>query len=400
MNKWELHKFTYLVEINPRVNVNTQKQYEYIEMKDLTPGYKWVYPSDYRKLKGGARFKEGNTLFARITPCLENGKICQVKNLQQDIGFGSTEFLVFRNIDGISDKDFVYYLASSLLIRKFAENKMVGTSGRQRVNKDALENPEITPPPTQKRIAEILGALDDKIELNLQMNKTLEEMAMTLYKHWFVDFGLFHDGEFLESELGLIPKGWEVKSFFDIADLLSGGTPKTKISEFWNGDISWVSDVDISNSTNLFLIDTQKKLTQAGVDRSATKILPENTLIVVARGSVGKFAVIAKEMAMNQSCYGIHAKNSLYQNWLILAMITKINSLIRSSHGTVFDTVTTSTFKSLNFCFPPYEILEEFNYLIKKMIWLIKENTFENNSLANTRDYLLPKLISGEINIR
>ncbi|MFV0390088.1 MAG: restriction endonuclease subunit S, partial [Pyrinomonadaceae bacterium] len=156
----------------------------------MNESQEFAVPSAKSTLTGGARFENRDTLFSRITPCLENGKICQVKNLENGKGFGSTEFLVFRGKENVSINDFVYYLSRFNEVRSFAEKNMSGTSGRQRVNKDAFANLELELPPIeeQKEIAEILSSLDDKIELNWQMNATLEAMARAMFKAWFVDF--------------------------------------------------------------------------------------------------------------------------------------------------------------------------------------------------------------------
>ncbi|KYG74430.1 type I restriction enzyme S subunit [Roseivirga ehrenbergii] len=263
---------------------------------------------------------------------------------------------------------------------------------------EALDIP-FPPLPEQQAIASILSSLDDKIELNLQMNKTLEEMAMTLYKHWFVDFGPFKDGEFVDSELGLIPEGWEVKGILEIVDLLSGGTPKTTMDEYWNGDICWVSAKDIGNG-GLYINDTEKKITELGVSKSATKILPEDTVILVARGSVGKYGMIAKEMAMNQSCYGLFAKGEYSQGLVYLMFSELIEQFKRMAYGSVFDTITTSTFKSTNVVVPPTSIIENLKREIDPLFDQLKQNVLENESLMALRDTLLPKLISGEVRVK
>jgi type I restriction enzyme S subunit len=185
--KWETYTFSDFADMNPSVKLTGGGAFSFVEMKDLNNGQRNAYPSADREISGGARFQNGDTLFARITPCLENGKICQVRGLKNNIGFGSTEFLVFRGKPGVSDTDFVFYLARYEEVRKFAEQNMVGTSGRQRVGREAFENLilDLPPLPTQRRIASILTALDDKIELNRRMNETLEGIAQALWGEWF-----------------------------------------------------------------------------------------------------------------------------------------------------------------------------------------------------------------------
>lgn len=233
MTNWKKYKFSDFVDINPKVALKKGVEYSFVEMKDLSEGNKFVTPSQKRELKGGSRFENGDTLFARITPCLENGKISQVKELENGVGFGSTEFLIFRGKEGISNTDFVHYLSLSDEVRSFAEQNMVGTSGRQRVSWQAFENLTLNLPdlPTQTAIAEILSSLDDKIELNNKINQELENLAQTLFKQWFIDFEFPNEngepykssgGEMVDSELGEIPENFTISILSEQTELVRG----------------------------------------------------------------------------------------------------------------------------------------------------------------------------------
>jgi type I restriction enzyme S subunit len=257
----------------------------------------------------------------------------------------------------------------------------------------------LPPLPVQRRIADILGALDDKIELNRRMNETLEAMAQALYRHWFVDFGPFQGQEFTDTEkLGPIPKEWDVKPAYDLCDVLTGGTPKTKKDEYWGGDIKWVSAKDISD-TGTFVMDTERKVTPKGVEESTTDVLPERTVVVVARGSVGKHCIIGEDMAMNQSCYGLRGREEIGQSWTYLMLNNLIRRLQQVAYGSVFDTITISTFKNTEIVAPPVEVISHFEEKVDPLFDLMHSNVKENETLAETRDYLLPKLISGEIEV-
>ena len=189
MSEWKEYKFSDFVTLNPTVSLKGAEEYSFVEMKDLQDGNKFCFPSAKRKTSSGARFQEKDTLFARITPCLENGKICQVKGLENGIGFGSTEFLVFRGKENVSENDFVFYLSRWEEVRRFAESNFEGTSGRQRVNKNCFDNLFLELPyySEQIQIASILSSLDDKIDLLHRQNKTLEQLAETLFRQWFVE---------------------------------------------------------------------------------------------------------------------------------------------------------------------------------------------------------------------
>ena len=307
-----------------------------------------------------------------------------------------------RTVDReLVEQRFIYDVMKTDSFLNYIVNRAQGSASQASIKLTDIFGYDITLPPLpeQTAIASILSTIDAKIENNLAINKTLEEMAMALYKEWFVDFGPFQDGKFVESELGMIPEGWEVKQFLNLFKLLSGGTPKTKISGYWNGDIDWVSAKDIGNQGGSYIVSTEKKITEIGLNNSATKILPEDTVIVVARGSVGKYGIIASPMAMNQSCYGIYSKSSFSQGITYLVVQSLINHFLNVAYGSVFDTITTSTFKSIEILVPPPETMEEVKDKIDPLFEKIKRNYRENQFLTTLRDTLLPKLISGEVRL-
>ncbi len=266
----------------------------------------------------------------------------------------------------------------------------------------------------QKAIAKILSSLDDKIELNRKMNATLEEMARAVFKAWFVDFEPVHanannqtstsaspeiarlfPAEFQESELGIIPKGWEVKSLYEFFNIIGGGTPKTTKPEFWNGEIPWYSVVDAPSETDIFVVDTVKKITQLGLEKSSTKLLRKGVTIISARGTVGKLAITGSEMTMNQSCYALE---SLYGDYFCYFSTKKaVDELKQKSHGAVFDTITQNTFKSILEVLPNKTLIEESEKKVSSLMGKIEVNLRQNKSLEEIRDSLLPRLISGKI---
>lgn len=215
---WEIRKFGDVVEFPPKVKLHKKEQYSFIPMDEVEAGRKYVGPQYLKEWKGsgGARFEEGDTLFARIAPCLQNGKIAQAKELINGKGFGSTEFFIFRGIEGVSDTDFVYYLSINSEFTEYAIGSMVGASGRQRADAKFIGEYEFNLPPlqTQKRIADILSAYDDLIENNLKRIKLLEQAAQNIYKEWFVNLRFpGHENTPINEETGL-PEGW-VEDFID-----------------------------------------------------------------------------------------------------------------------------------------------------------------------------------------
>ena len=335
----------------------------------------------------------------------------------------STGFAVLRGKPGIAHTDFIYYLLAQEHIvdylQAIAENS---TSAYPSIRPHDLEQLEIQLPslPKQRDIAHILSTLDEKIELNRRMNETLEAMAKALFKSWFVDFnpvrakieGLWRPGESLpgfpaylydlfpdslvSSELGEIPQGWSVSALDDIIQLLSGGTPSTAADQYWTGGIPWYTAKDAPNPSDIFVIGTERTITLAGVQNSATKILPVGTTIISARGTVGRLALLGLPMAMNQTCYGIRG-NDGYLNffiyWVIRMTITDIQS---QTYGTIFDTITRQTFKFVDIVRPPIELVNLFERTVASIMEGILHNLNESDVLTNLKNVLLPKLLEGE----
>ena len=270
----------------------------------------------------------------------------------------------------------------------------------------------------QKAIAAVLGALDDKIELNRRMNATLEAMARALFQSWFVDFdpvrakldgrppaaldpataALFPDS-FVETALGHIPHGWEVCPLSEKIQLLSGGTPKTSEPTYWDGDIPWYSVRDAPSETDVWVIRTDKHVTKLGIANSAAQIFPEKTTIISARGTVGKLALTAVPMAMNQSCYGVRGVTGYGDYFTYYSLREATAQLQQRTHGTVFDTITTETFKTLDCIFPTPKITAAFDKLVEPLLGQIRANLHQSRTLATLRDTLLPKLLSGELSV-
>ena len=269
----------------------------------------------------------------------------------------------------------------------------------------------------QKAIAEVLQSLDDRITLLRETNATVEAIAQALFKSWFVDFdpvrakqegrapegmdeataSLFPDG-FEESELGLVPRGWPVTSFSDTIDVIGGGTPKTSINEYWNGDIPWFSVVDAPTATDVFVIDTEKHITEIGLSNSSTKLLPAGTTIISARGTVGRLALVGREMAMNQSCYGLRGKAG-DSYFTYFSTYRLVETLKQRTHGSVFDTITRDTLSGVTIICPDISVITAFESLLLPIMERIRENLIQAQTLATLRDTLLPRLISGQLRL-
>lgn len=268
---------------------------------------------------------------------------------------------------------------------------------------------------TQQRLSELLGALDDKIELNRRMNATLEEMARAIFKDWFVDFGpvraktegrepylnrkiweLFPDHLDVDGN----PEGWNERPLSSFLDIIGGGTPKTSIADYWGGDIPWFSVVDTPPEGNVFVIYTNSQLTREALNKSSARLVPEGTTIISARGTVGNLAMAGQEMAFNQSCYGLRGQGDIGDYFVYLAAERMVGRLNQMAHGSVFSTITRATFENVSFALADGKILREFENSVGPLFSRVKSNVVENRTLAAIRDLLLPRLMSGEITIK
>ena len=270
---------------------------------------------------------------------------------------------------------------------------------------------------TQREAALTLAQLDDRITLLRETNATLEAIAQALFKSWFVDFepvrakmdgrapegmddataALFPDA-FEETELGAVPRGWLQQTFRETIQIIGGGTPKTSNPDFWGGDIPWFSVVDAPAPSDVFVIDTEKQITEAGLQGSSTKLLPVGTTIISARGTVGKLALTGHPMAMNQSCYGLRGKaGDTYFTYFSAARL--VQQLKQRAHGSVFDTITQDTFAGVHLAYPAPAIIAAFDTTVEPLMARIRENLSQIQTLATLRDTLLPRLISGQLHL-
>jgi len=297
------------------------------------------------------------------------------------------------------------------------ESLAEGSTGQTELSRARLGELEIPLPgeSEQRSIARILGALDDKISVNRRMNRTLEAIAWTIFVSWFVEFAPVRakaDGRKLaltgrianlfpdrleDSELGAIPAGWRVGAFSSAVKIVGGGTPKTVVPDYWGGDIPWFSVVDTPPEGEIFVVDTEKHITQGGLENSSARILPEGTSIISARGTVGQVSLVGTAMAMNQSCYGLIGKDDARGFFTYFTARSLVSTLKQRSHGSVFDTVTRETFDSLLMSIPPAAVVETFDRIVAPFLDRVLVNVHESRSLTALRDSLLPKLISGEL---
>lgn len=408
---WKEVKFSDVVEINPKRELRKGETVKFVSMADIEPFQRKISNFILREFKGGSKFVNKDTLFARITPCLENGKTAFVDILHADeMGFGSTEFIILAAKKEKTDPYFVYYISRSPEVRNIAIKSMTGTSGRQRVENKVFDSFTINLPPLpeQKRIAEILSSLDDKIELNQQTNKTLEEIGQALFKHWFIDFEFPDEkgkpyrssgGAMVDSGLGEIPKGWEIKEINDCGRVICGKTPPTKDEDNYGSDIPFITIPDMRE--NVFVVRTEKQLSKIGAETQGKKTLPPLTVCVSCIATPGLVALTSTISHTNQQINSIICNEDISHYFMFYSMKNKSEAVkIMGLGGTAILNLNTGNFSRIKLVFPPHnKIMGEFHKITEPLFKQILNGEKEKASLIAIRDSLLPRLMSGKIRV-
>ena len=392
MAEWVMKKLRDIADFNPRESLAKGVVAKKVAMDKLQPFCRDIPGYELEPFSGGTKFRNGDTIMARITPCLENGKTAKVAVLDDgEVGFGSTEYIVFRAKDGV-DEDFIYYLVCSPLVREPAIKSMVGSSGRQRVQTDVVQNLEIMVPDyeEQKRISGILKSLDDKIAANTEVNKNLLQQAQAMYKSWFIDYEPF-DGD--------RPADWIIGTIDDLAkEVVCGKTPSTKVKEYYGSGVPFITIPDMHGNT--YAVTTERYLSNYGAASQAKKTLPPNSVCVSCIGTAGLVTLVASESQTNQQINSIIPKDEYSPFYIFLLMQTLsevINKLGQS--GSTIVNLNKAQFGKIKVTVPSVSNMKTFDVTVAPLFALILANQKENIHLSSVRETLLPRLMSGELDV-
>ena len=436
------NKLSDIVNFNPSRILKKGTVAPFIEMASLPTNTKFIKQIDEKPFSGGSKFKNGDTLFARITPCLENGKTGKVTNLKDEIiGHGSTEFIVMSAKEPEFDEDYIYYFARLPEFREFAQQRMVGTSGRQRVAWQDLADFEFIFPPKEqrKKAAALLNIYDQKIDLNTQINQTLEQIAQALFKSWFVDFDpvrakvqALSDGLSLEqSELAAmqaisgktpeeltalsqtqpdryaelaetakafpcemvevdgveVPKGWEVKPLGDLISFVKGKKPKSVSPKQEENMLPHILTSSLEGKYNEFC-ESNKLVT----------IEYHNTIMLMDGSNSGRIAI-----GHNGVIGSTLAKINLDNNklWAVIYQFLKHKEadIQANTTGTTIPHTDKNRVNNYLMVIPDNFLLEKFTELFDNSLLKIISNRNQIISLETIRDLLLPRLLNGEIQL-
>jgi type I restriction enzyme S subunit len=310
------------------------------------------------------------------------GEVALLKNKNVAL---AQRIIILRGKKERCDNAFLKYYLQSSIGQATLQSRAQGSTVEGIKSAELREMEVILPDlPEQYSIASILSSLDDKIDLLHRQNKTLEALAETLFRQWFVE----------EAE-----EGWGTTSLFDVIEIVGGGTPKTEVAEYWNGSVKWISARDITPNHKGFITETEKTITALGLEKSSTKILPKYSMVISARGTVGKYCILSESMAFSQSNYGIKPKIKDCYFFTYLLIAYSVDELQAAAYGSVFDTITTNTFKEHKLNIPPDSEIESFEQSVKPYFEKILRNNNQICTLTRLRDTLLPKLMSGEVRV-
>lgn len=349
---------------NPKLLLKKNTLAKKITMDLLTPNSRDIHAWVVEPYSGGTKFKNGDTIMARITPCLENGKHAFVSCLDEnEVAYGSTEYFVFRGIPGVSDSKFVYYLTHSDLFKNTAIKSMVGSSGRQRAQIGVLEELRMFLPNMegQRRIAGILSNIDDKIELNRYMNHNLEEHAMALYRLWF------------ESDYD---DNWKPQKLSDFFDVKTG-----------KKDANYA----VENGIYPFFTCGQDVLRAPDYSFSGSAILLAGNGDFNVKRYIGEFEAY-------QRTYVLIPFDSKYHTFLYLKIKSHLADITGGSRGSVIKFITKGNIADYEFMFPKFCVDEKLKVL-DLLYEQVDSNCEQIRQLESLRDTLLPKLMSGELKI-
>ena len=377
-SEWTTVRAADFIEFNPRLSLKKGVVATKVAMEKLQPFTKKIPAAELAEFAGGSKFCNGDTIMARITPCLENGKTAFVDFLKDgEIAFGSTEFIVMRARAGVSDPQFVYYLATSPAFRNIAIKSMVGSSGRQRVQQGVLDELELTVPPLgeQQKIGAFLAMLDQKIAFNNKINDNLSEMLQRIYQQ---RFNISNNGE----EHGILS---------DICDY-----SKDRIS---------VSSLSVSNyySTENMLPGKAGAVDASSLPTIAqtTKCKTGDVLISNIRPYFRKIVYCQSDCGCSTDVLCFTPKSSTLSAYLFSTLYADrfFDFMVAGSKGTKMPRGDKQQIMTYAVHIPTDDELDDFNELAKPLLTQIESNRLECISLSALRDVLLPKLMSGEIDV-
>jgi len=397
MSEWKTYRLSDLINLvgggTPKTTVPEYWNGEipWLSVVDFGKSIKKVYQTEKSITEKGLNesstkiLKEGQIIISA------RGTVGELAVLGRDMAFNQSCYGIYANDK--TENNFLYYLLKYSIgkIKKNTHGAVFDT-----ITKQTFDNIEVSIPEnkaTQRQIAQILSSLDDKIELNLQMNQTLEAMAQAIFKEWFVNFNFpGFDGELVDG----LPKGWNRCLIKDFGKIVCGKTPSKAVKEYFGGEYMFIKIPDMHNS--VFIIETTDSLTEEGVNSQSNKTIPPFSICVSSIATVGLVCINPEPCQTNQQINSIIPKNKDLRYFLyFLTTSMKDTFLATASGGTATLNMNTSQFSNIRAFMPSEDVLNEFDEIVSPIMEKILENEYNIKSLTQTRDTLLPKLMSGQL---
>ena len=388
MTEWKEYKLGEIIQIigggTPKTSVPEywDGDIPWLSVSDFNNGKKYVFTTEKHITQLGLNNSSTKLLHKDDIIISARGTVGVVAMIGSDMAFNQSCYGI-RNKD-LVDKQYLYYLLVNSVngLKQNAYGGVFDTITRETFDLIDVSLPSLD---EQRRIAASLSSLDDKIDLLHRENATLEQMAETLIRQWFV----------VEAK-----EEWEEGKLGDILSVKGGTTPSTKEPSFWDGDIAWTSPRDVTTLNGLYLFETEKRITQKGLEQISSGLLPSGTLLMSSRAPVGVLAFAEIPLAINQGYIAILDDKGYSKEFIYLWLKTNMDLVHSYSNGSTFMEISKSAFKSLDISIPSKNEVECFVQEVKPYFEKIRTNEIQIRTLTKTRDGLLPKLMSNEITIR
>ena len=355
---------------------------------------RYVTEDVFKKWTRRSKPRYGDVVLTREAPV---GEVGRFTSEDEKVFLGQRLFHYRPNPQKLDWNFLAYALQSPQVQGKFKGMGFGATVDHVRVG-DAEKLPIPYPPLSiQQRIGSVLSAYDDLIENNRRRIQLLEQAARLLYKEWFVH--LRFPGHEHTKIVDGVPEGWERKKISEVCETIGGGTPSTNVSEYWNGDISWVVPSDITRNNSLVLLESERKITDKGLKESSAKLVPAETILMTSRASVGFFALMDREVCTNQGFINIIPQGNHSRMCMLFNLLSRVNEIRSNAKGTTYPEISKSRFREMYIFVPNKTIESQFEEIAYNIIRQVRFLMKSNLNLSQARDLLLPKLMDGEVEV-
>jgi len=405
---WDDVAFEDAIELNPSYDKPDGESFSFLPMDAVDENKQTIeYWTEREKDDCTTTwFKNGDTVYAKITPCTENGKIAFIEGMETELGSGSTEFLVFHPREGVTDERFVYYLSNLPDFRAVTISLMEGSTGRQRVPNDVFEGGIHVPLPPldeQRRIVDILSKIDEEIQQTDEIIEETEELKRGLSQDLVIGkaLGKNYREVRLGSKIVEIPQDWEVKTFSDVADVVKGNTPKTSNDDYYGGDFVWVTPDDLSSMYDRgekYISDSARKLTKEGLNSTSVDIVPSPSVMFTSRSyGIGKTAICDVPAATNQGIIAFDCGEEMRTEYLYYYLNYIMDYIIALSGVSTFPEVSLTDIRNLNIPVPPKEDQEYIEQVLQSADESLTEERQVKQELQELKRGLMQDLLTGKV---